>query len=699
MGRRTGWMVGALLLAITIAGFLCSFDSNSSFSYAQPQALTRKPPDTFLTDYVWPTDAGRKLTSVLADFRRTHFHGGIDISTGRTTGYSVFAARDGYVSRIVVGPTGYGKQLWVHHSDGYFTTYSHLRNFSPEIDSLVRREQLRQERYPVAIECAPTSFPVKKGDLIAFTGETGTGSPHLHFEIRDPTNGFINPLLASGFTVADDSLPRFLRLAVTSIGENSFVNSSSQSRVFTFREPLQGVQSIAETLHVFGTFGFAVDVRDRINDSRFNSGVYSNSLFLDDSLIYSFQFDRAPSQEDQLVGLHYDFRLMSGQEGRFAKLYMDSPNRLPFIQTRRPNAGIVNTEAFSNGLHRFKIVARDFLNNASELNVIVMFTQRPDFGAIADSLTRLAKWKAPITRKQASKRFEVDATMEHYIHEEYVRILLRTKGKFTGRPLMALREADVSRSLEVTPVTQSLFSATFRPTALLSCPRQLTARCEVDGRPTTVLHQFDLHSVQRKNQAPLPFDNGRMQILVDSTSFFRLSFLEVEVQHEKKDDVTSYSIGPPFAVLQKGLTVRVHSDKNDPQQALYVRQRGSNWRLLSKDREGSYFIGRLDRALGSVAVLRDTKPPAVRRLSFPSRHSKLPHIISFSVRDDLSGVENKDLKLYIDNKFVIPEIDGEHRRVVNRLPEPLARGKHSLRILLKDRLGNSSELRKTFSVR
>ena len=140
---------------------------------------------TNLDDYIWPTDAGRLISSVFAEYRRSHFHGGIDISTGDETGFRVFASRDGYVSRIVVGPTGYGKMLWLRHADGYYTTYAHLKSFNEPINARVRAEQLQVEKFPILVECGPNDFPVKKGDVIAYTGESGTGSPHLHFEIRD----------------------------------------------------------------------------------------------------------------------------------------------------------------------------------------------------------------------------------------------------------------------------------------------------------------------------------------------------------------------------------------------------------------------------------------------------------------------------------------------------------------------------------
>ena len=126
---------------------------------------------TDLSDYLWPTEAGRGITSTFGEFRRTHFHAGIDVSTGDRTGFKTFAARDGYVWRIGVSPDGYGKVLYVRHSDGYTTVYAHLDRFSKSIEARVRKEQERLERYPVDITCRPDDLPVAKGDVIAYTGD------------------------------------------------------------------------------------------------------------------------------------------------------------------------------------------------------------------------------------------------------------------------------------------------------------------------------------------------------------------------------------------------------------------------------------------------------------------------------------------------------------------------------------------------
>ncbi len=644
---------------------------------------------TDFSDYVYPTDAGKILTSVFAEYRRTHFHGGIDISTRDDIGYRVFTARDGYVSRIHVSPTGYGKSIWVKHPDGYSTTYNHLSKFNDGVEALVRHEQLRLERYPVTIEPKPGDFPVKKGEVIAYTGETGTGSPHLHFEIRDENGNFVNPLLCKLIAFEDDSLPRIRRIAITPLLQNSFVDGSDRSRTIEIQNPVRSSIVLNETVYVSGTFGFAVDARDKINGSRFNSGVYSHKLYLDDSLLYGVKLDRAPAKDDYQVGLHYDFTLMSEEEGRYEKLYMNSPNRLPFYHPRTLDAGVINTAMFRGGLHRFRIISNDFKGNSTEVSGTIGFS-RNSAGAPAFPRSFVRRTTPlPIA----------SAELLHETQSEFVRIVLKTDGAFTAEPVIVLQEGILTSNLTPLQTDYNTYTATFRPSDLQSGRRIVIATCEVNGRAQTARDEFDIYPVGFPGST-ISVDDGAMVIVVDTASFFKPTYLEPKKIYPDNGSVVHYSLLPRFTVLNRGITVKLRALPYHSRQALYYRnQSRGDWLLASRKRDGDYVVDKLERWLGDVSLQIDTEPPTVSRLVTPQRFKQQPHHISFRMRDNLSGVEYKEAKLYIDDVFVVPEIDGEHKRIINRLPQPLKRGMHSVRILLKDRIGNPTEIRKTFRVR
>ncbi|MBT8400883.1 MAG: M23 family metallopeptidase, partial [Rhodothermia bacterium] len=164
------------------------------------------------------------LAGNFAEMRDNHFHGGLDIKTRDSEGYRIYAAADGYISRVKVSPYGYGNALYVAHPNGYTTVYAHLSRFKGRIAGYVRRLQENRKTFAVDKYLEEGSFPVKKGDVIALSGNSGSSSgPHLHFEIRR-TSGQIpmNPLLF-GFDVPDSRPPRIFQIRLYPRSENSGV--------------------------------------------------------------------------------------------------------------------------------------------------------------------------------------------------------------------------------------------------------------------------------------------------------------------------------------------------------------------------------------------------------------------------------------------------------------------------------------------
>jgi murein DD-endopeptidase MepM/ murein hydrolase activator NlpD len=147
------------------------------------------------TDYFAPPVSGPvMLTGTCGELRPNHFHAGLDIDG--VTGNPILAAADGYVETIKVQASGYGNVLYVKHPNGYTTLYAHLDRFAPEIQKHVKSRQYELERFELDLKLPSDLFPVKKGQLIGYLGNTGgSQGPHLHFEIRSPSGKAVNPLL------------------------------------------------------------------------------------------------------------------------------------------------------------------------------------------------------------------------------------------------------------------------------------------------------------------------------------------------------------------------------------------------------------------------------------------------------------------------------------------------------------------------
>ncbi len=296
-----------------------------------------------------------------------HFHAGIDISTGDITGYKVFAMRDGFVKRIRVYPNGYGKIVYVQHVDGYTTAYAHLSRFAANLEKRVEDEQARLGQYPVALEFGENEFPVKKGEVIAYTGDTGIGSPHLHVEIRDPHQEPINPQLCPNLRAPDNIRPTMFKVAVIPVEGHPEELSDRGARIYTLRHVGPGKYRLRQPLIVAGRAGIAIDTRDQTDDTRFQRSVYRIQLFVDSVLWMDCIHDRAPLEYAQLIGAAYAWPLVDRRIGRFEKLYEEIPGALPFYHSSQPGHGLVGPGLLSHGPHRLKIITADIAGNQAEL--------------------------------------------------------------------------------------------------------------------------------------------------------------------------------------------------------------------------------------------------------------------------------------------------------------------------------------------
>jgi len=127
----------------------------------------------------------------------------LDIRTWGKVGYKIYAVSDGYIKRIRTGSKGYGKVLYIQLNDGNTAVYAHLERFTPTLNETVRLLQEYFGSYTIDHNFEPKEFPVRKGDLIGYTGDTGSISgPHLHFELRDKQEHPLNPL--SFFSIKDN---------------------------------------------------------------------------------------------------------------------------------------------------------------------------------------------------------------------------------------------------------------------------------------------------------------------------------------------------------------------------------------------------------------------------------------------------------------------------------------------------------------
>ncbi len=341
-------------------------------------------------EYLWPTDASRYLTSSFGEYRARRFHMGTDIKTWGRVGYKCFAVRSGYVWRISVSPYGYGKALYVRLDTGETAVYAHLSKFTDEIQSLVEQEQQRKGRYRVNLFLKSNVLPVTQGDVIAYTGQTGIGAPHLHFEIRDAANRPINPL-SKGYAIPDRVNPIIRAVSFTPLDSESEVNGDYRPVVVAAQWVREGEYVINEPITVWGNVGIGVKAHDKMLDVPHRFGVYSIRLMVDGVARFAYKYDHLTFDTNHLVELERDYRQSRRGRGRFYKLYKDKFNTKTYYEPNHEWAGVLTSASLETipelseenllsksgdrqakgqlfpGVHDFTIEISDYFNNVSRL--------------------------------------------------------------------------------------------------------------------------------------------------------------------------------------------------------------------------------------------------------------------------------------------------------------------------------------------
>lgn len=321
-------------------------------------------------DFDPPVDFKMALSGTFGELRSNHFHSGIDIKTWGMENKPLHAIGDGFVSRVAVSPGGFGKAVYIEHPNGYTSVYAHCNSFYDELQKWVKREQYRLESFRINLFPEKGQFPVKKGDIIAYSGNSGSSmGPHLHFEIRK-TNGQIpvNPL-HFGFQVKDFIRPKISGMRIYPVKPYSQVNGKNK-----IHEPelagwgpeyrIKG----NDTIRLSGEFYFGINTYDRLNDSKNHNGVYSVSLYIDSIKVYEHRMDAFPFSESRYVNSLIDYGYYKNRKQRFQKTWIEPNNRLSVYSNVAENGIFMFID---NKYHHLRYVVRDVSGNESILSFTV----------------------------------------------------------------------------------------------------------------------------------------------------------------------------------------------------------------------------------------------------------------------------------------------------------------------------------------
>jgi len=310
--------------------FLLFFVLNTLLFHAQYNGL----------GFSYPLDREPVITGNYGEIRPNHFHAGIDFSTDPKANLPIKSVGDGYVSRIKISSVGYGRVLYVTHTNGYVSVYAHQQMYAPKIDAYIKQKQIEQKKNELEIYPASNELPVKKGEVIGYTGNSGSSTgPHLHFEIREEKSELpVNPLLI--YDIKDDVKPELTHLSIYSMADTNNIKRISLLPVKYIGDKLslpKYTQVLNENTFAFGFSGF-----DRESGSNNKNNIYEAKILLDDQLIY-----------------HHQLNTISFDNGRYVNVFSEKEQGIKIQKCFAPSC--YDIAIYKNIVNGGKIVLNDTL--------------------------------------------------------------------------------------------------------------------------------------------------------------------------------------------------------------------------------------------------------------------------------------------------------------------------------------------------
>jgi hypothetical protein len=325
-----------------------------------------------------PMDIPLLLSGNFGELRNNHFHSGIDIKTQGVTGIPVKTVKNGYIARVVVSPYGYGNAIYINHPGGFTSVYGHLERFAPGIEKIVRNTQYQNESFAVDIFFSANELPVKKGEVVAWSGNSGaSGGPHLHFELRETDTGrAIDPLPYLKNQIKDALAPEIKSIMLFPQFNKGIINGSVQNQILPLSKKKSGQPYLAKTITAWGAIGVGIKAYDRMTGTSNSYGIYEIILKVDGEIIYHSVMDKFSIDEDtRYLNTYIDWNEWTENHSFYMKSFTDPGNRLGIYQS--PSNGIININ--KEKVYFLEYILKDVYGNKAtfQFNIIGKETKIP----------------------------------------------------------------------------------------------------------------------------------------------------------------------------------------------------------------------------------------------------------------------------------------------------------------------------------
>ena len=324
-----------------------------------------------------PFDFPIVFSGNFGEIRANHFHGGLDFKTQGAIGKPIKAQANGFISRIRVN-TGSGYVLNVTYDNGYYLIYRHLSKFTPEIDERVKQWQYEHEQWEVDIIPEEGEYPVKTGDLLAYSGNTGYSfGPHLHLDVVElKTDEFVDPLPFFQHAVKDHTAPSAEGFMVFPQHGEGVVDGQGKVKSYPIN-----AKAPQQPITAWGIIGVGLKAYDHMETVSNHYGVKLLVLEVDGEEVFRSDVSRFAESEHRYIN--------SWTSGQYMKSFIEPGNKLRMLKASNGNRGLLNID--EERPYHLVYTLTDGLGNTSKVEFTIVGKQQ-DIPVEADDEQMTFHW-------------------------------------------------------------------------------------------------------------------------------------------------------------------------------------------------------------------------------------------------------------------------------------------------------------------
>ncbi len=603
--------------------------------------------------YIWPTEASPYLTSTFGETRSAHFHAALDIKTWGQRGYEVYATRDGIVDRIAIGPTGYGKVIYLKHPDGSYSVYAHLLSFNDKLQQMADSIRFAQDyQFEIDRNVGWKNMEVKQGDVIGYSGASGIGPPHLHFELRTPSDKPFNPLLTN-LKVTDTIAPQILGLSIEPLSARSSIEGNND--IYTQRVWGKKDHYDFGTVEVSGPIGLGINAFDQSNDVHNSYAVYKLSMSVDGQELFKSRVDSFSYNETGQMFIDRVYSLLENKGDGYQRLYTADGNSLSFYSKNNSRLNL------KPGTHQVSIRASDYYGNTTTASLTLK---------VDDNRTLHA------SKPKSNQSINTENILPH-------------QWSWPGDWFMLSEEQLGQLTIGTQDSTNFI---RHRDGIAVNLASLDNLYMDIPGMSPVTFRRIQpyswsvISSANFQNFATFPKGTVHDTISV-----------AMSVKNADQDSIT-LDILPEAYPLKGAYQFYIHRNailQDTTKRSFYKYDRKHNeWDLVPTDFQEHYIVGNPE-SLGSFALKRDTKPPQLYNPHLTQRPDG-QWLVMINATDDLSGIDYNHAKILVNGVRGIAEFEPEDDRFVYYHPQFEPAASMEVEITAYDKMGNCQH--KTFQL-